>query len=130
VSETKQFPILDVITVASGILVSDHGIGAVYELCGFMLDDTLMTHQLPAASRACEAALTEQHPWLAITLRPPQGDMPALKAWCAQIVAEHGDTLPIASIGNPDWKRGNALNDLVDIAGDRPIIAVETPDAS
>ena len=122
-SETRLFPTLDVITVSTGILVSDGGIGAVYELAEFMLGDTLMTHQLPAASRTGEPELIRQHPWLA-EVNPPRGDTPALKAWCAAVVAERGETLPVASIDSPAWVRGNALADLEDIRAGKPIIGV------
>jgi hypothetical protein len=129
VSETRDFPTLDVVTVYTGTLVSDQGIDSVYKLCGFMLNDELMTHQLPAASRACEESLAVQHPWLAL-LDPPRGDVAALKAWCAHLVEQYDDTLPVASIDEPAWKGGNALADLFDIAGDRPVIGITPPEAS
>lgn len=124
----RDFPTLDVITVYTGVLVSDRGIGSVYELCGFMLgDEGLMTHHLPAASRTCEAPLAAQHPWLA-ELDPPRGDIAALKAWCAQLIDQHGETLRVASLDDPDWLGGNALTDLLDIAGNRPVIGITPPE--
>lgn len=64
-SETRRFHIGDVITVATGTLVSLRHIDAVYDLCGYMTgQENLMSHQLPRASRECEPALREQHPEL------------------------------------------------------------------
>lgn len=122
-STTRTFPTLDLVTVRTGILVSDRGMESIYDLCGHMLGESLMTHQLPAASRACESALDEQHPWLA-GLDPPKGDLPALKAWCAALVEEVGAQMQVESIEDPPRKRHNALADLVQIAAGRPVVVV------
>lgn len=96
---TRTFPTLDLVTVYTGILVSERHMDSVYDLCGFMLADDLMTHQLPAASRACEPALAEQHPWL-VDLEPPRDDLPALKTWCADLVERVGTEMDVTPIGN------------------------------
>jgi hypothetical protein len=59
---SKTFDTLDVVTVSTGVLVSDRGIGSVYEVLNYLLDDDLMTHQLPAASRAVEPSLPTAAP--------------------------------------------------------------------
>jgi hypothetical protein len=123
---TQGFPTLDVVTVTTGRLVSDRGIDSVYEVCGYVLgDDGLMTHQLPAASRACEPVLYAQHPWLA-ELEPPES-LADLKAWCATVVEERGPVMAIrpATDGERMWQVGNAMRDLLDIAAGRPVISVE-----
>ena len=122
-SESRTFPTLDIVTVHSGLIVSDRGIDAVYELCGYMLGDSLMTHQLPNASRACLGDLERQHPWLR-ELSPPKGDVAALKAWCADLVESRGAEYEVEPITEPDWVRGNALPDLEQIRNGRPVIAV------
>lgn len=121
---TREFPTLDVVTVYTGTLVSDRGIDSVYELCGWMLDDQLMTHQLPNASRVLEPCIAEQHPWIA-DLEVPKGDLPALKAMCARIVEEHGDTLTLERPESPEWVAGNAMTDLRQIADGRRVIEVD-----
>lgn len=121
----REFPTLDVVTVVTGVMVSDRGIDAVYDVCGHVLGDTLWTHQLPAASRACEPALVAQHPWLR-DLDPPSGDLDALLAWCDALVGEHGPALTVAPAEDTTWVPGNALRDLVDLAGGRPVVAVVT----
>ena len=122
----SAFPTLDLVTVHSGVLVSDSGIAAIYTLCGHMLrDDSLMTHQLPNASRACMADLERQHPWLA-DLDPPAGDIPALKAWCADLIERVGAEHWVEPIDQPEWVTGNALRDLHDIAEGRPVMVVKS----
>lgn len=123
-SETKEFPTLDVVTVATGVLVSDRHIAAVYEVCNWMLDDNLMTHQLPNASRTLEPYILREHPWI-LMWDLPKGDVPALKAMCAQIVEKHGDTVTVTRPESPEWVTGNAMPDLRQIAGLRRIIQVD-----
>lgn len=122
---TREIATLDVVTVYAGIMVSDRLIGAVYDVCGWMLDDPgIMTHQLPAAATACMPALAEQHPWLA-DLDPPRGDLTALRTWCADLLAQHGPTLTVRRPDSPPWVTGNALRDLADIADGKPIIVIK-----
>lgn len=125
----REFPTLGVATVATGVLLYEGGIGSVYEVCGHVLgDEGLMTHQLPAAASASTPVLYAQHPWLR-DLDPPRGDLPALAAWCEQLVAEHGETLQVRA-ADPDevaWRQGNALRDLADIMEGRPVVVVHVP---
>lgn len=123
-SDTKEFPTLDVVTVATGILVSDRHIESVYDVCGWMLDDSLMTHQLPNASRTLRPHILQEHPWI-LMLDLPEGDIPALKAICARIVEEHGDTVTLTRPESVEWVTGNAMPDLRQIAGARRIIQVD-----
>jgi hypothetical protein len=121
---TKEFPTLDVVTVATGILVSDRHLASVYEVCGWMLDDTLWTHQLPNASRTLQPHILREHPWIML-LELPTNDVPALKALCAQIVEEHGETVTLTRPEAPEWVTGNAMPDLRQLAGARRIIEVD-----
>lgn len=121
-----EFHALDVVTVTTGRLVSDRGIASVYEVCSHVLgDDSLMTHQLPAASEAATPSLVDQHPWLA-DLEPPD-DLDELWAWCAAIVAEHGERLEITPAEDPQWVQGNALRDLSAMTS-KPVIGVVMDD--
>lgn len=126
-STTKEFPTLDVVTVATGTLVSDRGIDSVYEVCGWMLDDKLMTHQLPNASRTLEPHILREHPWI-LMWDLPKGDIPALKAMCARIVEEHGDTVTLTRPESVEWVAGNALADMRQLAAGRRVIQVNLDD--
>lgn len=119
----KEFSTLDVVTVTSGVLISARLLDAVYDVCGWMLDDTLMTHQLSAASRVVEPYIIGQHPWVA-SLRVPGYPGPALKSFCERLVETRGETLTLTRPDSPAWERGTALSDLVETAGDRPVIVV------
>lgn len=49
--ETKSFHIGDVLSAMTGTLVSPRHIGGVYDVLNWMTGESLMTHQLPRASR-------------------------------------------------------------------------------
>lgn len=126
--ERRFFHTLDLVTVYTGIMVTTRGIEAVYELCGYVLGDSgIMTHQLPGASRACKPALLEQHPWLE-GLEPPVNDLPALAVWSDDLVDRVGPAQRVSPARGAEWVPGNAMRDLLDIAGDRPVIGVVATD--
>lgn len=63
--DTREFHIGDILSVTSGRLVSPDHIGGVYNLLGWMVDEDLMTHQLPRVSEECEGFLRDLFPDLA-----------------------------------------------------------------
>lgn len=105
------------VSTYTGTLLGDFG--GIRRVCAFMLNDPdVMTHQLPAASRACEAALIAQLPWLA-ELNPPRDDLTALRVWLDDLLLTRGLALDLEPIPAPDWIPGNGLNDLLDLAAHR-----------
>lgn len=121
----RTFKTEDVISATTGILCGS--IDGVYDVLGYAVGDSLFTHQLPAASRAAEAGIVAQHPWLA-DAHPPTGDVPALAIWLSETIAEHGETLDLVPVADVQWVPGNALTDLVDMVGKDRVIAVVAPE--
>lgn len=62
-SEDKEFPTLAVLSATSGVMLTRH-IGELYEVLNHVLGMSLMTHQLPNASRVAEPYILSQHPHL------------------------------------------------------------------
>lgn len=60
----KLFHISDVLSITTGRLVSNRHMDGVYDILNFLTGDNLYTHQLPRASRECEAWLRTQFPKL------------------------------------------------------------------
>jgi len=60
----RTFPLGHILSVSGDKLVSPDGIGAVYDLLGYMTGDPPMTHQLPRFARECRPHLHRQMPWL------------------------------------------------------------------
>lgn len=69
--ETRKFPLNVVLTVTTGRLLTkscgpdDNGIGDLYDLLGWMTDDSPYTHQLPRFCSECKPWLLAQFPRLA-----------------------------------------------------------------
>jgi hypothetical protein len=105
--ETKRFPLRVLLTVTTERLLTkgkgprDNGIGDLYELLGWMTDDTPFTHQLPRFNDECKPWLLRWFPGLqkandAIPhmealahLQGPQG----IESWLEALVAG----------GQPEW---------------------------
>lgn len=120
-TEQREFTTGAVISAATGKMCCD--LDELYEILGWLVDDTLMTHQLPAASRAVEDDLKRQHPWVA-DLDTSVVDRDNVRAWYADVCETHGARISVHRPESVDWLQGNAIQDLQDIAGDRPIVAV------
>lgn len=126
-TETKTFPTLDVVSASTGILVCE--LYDMYDVLNWMLNDSLMTHQMPNASRTVQPYLETQHPWLA-ELNLPAGNIPELVRITEEILDEHGDTLTLERPENPEWVRRNGLTDMLQTADGRPVFQVNLPEAS
>ena len=59
---TKKFNTADVLTLTTGLLLTE--IGNVYKILNFLTGDDLYTHQIPRASNYCIPSLREQVPQL------------------------------------------------------------------
>jgi hypothetical protein len=124
-SETREFTTGAVITVATGKMCAD--IGEIYEILNWLIGESLMTHQLPAASRAVEADVLRQHPWIS-ELDTNSVNRENVRAWYDEIVERYGPRTTVSRTEGIDWVHGNAIQDLVDIAGERKIIGVQLPE--
>lgn len=116
---TKELPTAAVVSVASGRLACD--IGQIYDVLDWVLDDALMTHQLPNASRAVQPFLEVEFPWLTELDLPEGGGADFTEAVFA-LVDLHGATLEVPQWDAAPWVQGNAMADLEVIAAGRPII--------
>lgn len=99
---TKDFHIGDILTVTTGIFCAPTGVGAIYNILGWMTGDDLMTHQLPRAGRECEADLKRQHPDLAAIVMPKFSGEAEGRAWLAEQVGIYGETRPVAPLAAAD----------------------------
>lgn len=83
--ETKKFPLRVVLTVTTGYLLtepngpSDNGISDLYEILGWMTNDSPFTHQLPRFGQECKPWLYRWFP----ELRVADGALSKLDAWLA-----------------------------------------------
>ncbi len=123
---TRTFHIGDILTITDGRLVSPRHIEGAYDILGWMTGDSLMTHQLPRASRECEENLRQQHPDLAAVKVPEGlGSEEAVLTWLAQQVAVYGESREVAPLPPQDHTRIDPLVELRMLRPDAQIIAVQ-----
>ena len=127
-TETKDFHIGDVLSVAPGRLVSPDHIGGVYKILEWMSgEEGLMTHQLPRVSRECEPYLIEQFPELTAEPFPesfPNG-MADVMAFLATLYPKYGERVLVARIPKEAHTAINPLSELAMHYPDKPVIVVD-----
>lgn len=129
-SETKDFHIGDILSVTTGRLVSPRHIGGVYDILGWMVGESLMTHQLPRVSRECEPHLKAQHPDLNEIVVPDSvNSEESLLFWLAEQTERYGVTRPVRRLPAADHTQIDPLAEIAMMRPDLPIISIEVPDA-
>lgn len=125
---TKTFHVGDIISITDGHLVSPRHVEGVYDILNWMTGESLMTHQLPRASRECEDNLKAQHPDLAEVVFPEgEHTKETVLAWLAGVVEQFGETREVAPLPEGDHTRIDPITELKMMRPDAEIIAVEIP---
>lgn len=128
--ETREFHIGDILSVTTGRLVSPRHIGGVYDILGWMVGESLMTHQLPRVSRECEPFLREQHPDLAAVQVPDDlRDEHAVMSWLSHMVSVHGETRAVPKLPAEDHTPIDPITEIKMIRPDMPIIELRGDDS-
>ena len=108
---TKQIHISDLLTVITGRLLSLNHMDGVYETLDYLSGQSLMTHQLPPASRAFEPVLRERFPQLAGIEIPEIASVEHLKEFIASVASEHGEYFEVEPM--PSFIEGVDLDELL-----------------
>lgn len=111
-TSTREFHIGDVISVATGTLVSLRHMDGVYDLCSFMSGESLMTHQLPRVSRECEPSLRQQHPALLAETIPAIQSRDEAEAWLRTLYPAYGETVLVEALEEQDHTTINPITEL------------------
>jgi hypothetical protein len=112
VTETRAFPLADVLSITTGKLLTRGDGAALDDILNWMTRDHLAWWQAPRATDACTEALTAQHPFLADLLPPADLDQPDLYAWLVAAEERHGRELTIRQLD--DWKHQDPAQELLD----------------
>ena len=111
---TKEFHIGDVLSITSGILVAPSGMDGICAILDHMTGESLFTHSLPRAARACEPVLLEQFPELTeIEVPTGMSGREEVDAWLAGIVEAHGATRQVAPLA--EWESKDPIVELIEI---------------
>ena len=115
-----------VITLGDGRLAC--GIGAVYEALNALLDDDLMTHQLPRAGRFVKPHVQAACPW--VTDLPPldlegvEDKRAAVLEWVGRIGAEHGPLHTVPDLAG-QWVHFDPFDEAEAMVGKCRVTVVE-----
>lgn len=133
--ETKAFGIGAILSITGEAMMCD--IGDIYDLLGWMTGESLMTHQLPRASRECEDFLREQFPDLAAIEVPAwsrtqgwdnltyDGKVSRITAWLGALPG--APTREVPRLPDGDHTYIDPFSELRMMRPDMPIIAITAP---
>lgn len=114
-TEPRAFPLADVLSVTTPLLLSERKVEGLTDLLNWMTGDALELWQLPRAADEARPALIAQHPFLA-DLQPPAASgrlrKVTLSMWLATATMTHGGTLDVLPL--TDWVHQPPLQEFVD----------------
>jgi hypothetical protein len=130
-----EFHIGDILSITDGRLISLDHIDGVYKILNYMTGESLMTHQLPRASKACRPILLKQFPKLAsddikekidylvklLRYNQKEGtskkDMKLLLVgyFGSKIIPKYGEFLDVSQIKRGDYERKNPIAEIVEM---------------
>jgi hypothetical protein len=113
-TDTRDFPLADILSITTGRLLSHRHMDGVYEILNHLTGDNLMTHQLPRAAETCRPALIAQHPFL-------------VDLTVAEAETKHGTSFPVTPLAV--WERRNPIAEAVEMFGPDRVIPVVLPEA-
>lgn len=122
-AETKLFPTDKVMSVVTGVLVSD--IGGVYEVLDWMTGESMFTHQLPRVSREAMPAILAMHPQLqSAIVEAAQVNGDNYRTWLATWIDRFGPEIAIPKMSTDQHERIDPMSELAEkVSPDRIVIA-------
>lgn len=118
----KSFPTLAIISVTSGRLLTrpnseGNGIEQIYELLGWMTDDTPFTHQLPRFADECKPWLLRWYPELAGLQEEIDAccDAGEVEALANDLDNRFGKMLAVSKLSKDAHETKHPLEELIDL---------------
>lgn len=123
---TKTFHIGDILSITDGHLVSPRHIEGVYDILNWMTGESLMTHQLPRASRECEDTLRRAFPDLA-EIQVPDGlnSEGKVRTFLASLTSKYGTHRDVPRLDPLDHTHIDPIEELVLANPNATVIVVE-----
>ncbi len=124
IPDVRRFSLGAVLSVTTGRLLAP--MAELYDLLNFMTGDNLMTHQLSRASDECAPVLLGRHPRLRDVVVPDELDgWEDVERWVASQAERLGARVTVATLDPDDHTRIHPLTELVMMAPNMPIIAID-----
>lgn len=126
---TKLFPTASVLSTITGVLVSEQGIGAVYEVLNWMTGESVYTHQIPRIGEEARPVVLELHPHLAQACEEAKQINPDnWRQWLETWEERYGDMIAVPKMTADQHERIDPLSELAERVHPDKIIIV-SPDA-
>jgi hypothetical protein len=103
-SRTRPFPLGDVLTVATGHMVSTGGMADVQAVVDWMAGRPVSYGELLPFAADCRAGLLRQYPAFADVVVPKFPDVFVRWDWLAGQAAWYGSTCDVAPLSAPCWQ--------------------------
>lgn len=109
---TKTFNLSDVLSITTGVLLSDRKMDGVYDILNFMTRDDLYTHQLPRARDAVLPSLLQQFPQLTDIVVPKFDTPESVEPWLQTQRDLFGDTFVVSPVAEGTFVRIDPITEL------------------
>lgn len=136
----RSFHLSDILSVTHDRLFSTRHMEGVYDICNFMTQDNLFTHQLPRVHAECKAHLLALHPQLNELSLVTDEEILAMKLvngrpaewwkpWLDTQIARFGEYLDVTPIPKGIHEYKDPIAEAVEMVGsDRVIVVGEKGD--
>lgn len=122
---TKRFDLGDVLSISTGLLVSERHLDGVYDILNWTTEDNLFAHQLPRAMRQARPWLARWFPELPSGDETPEGYTEATwREWLAAQKAKHGAYRDVPRIPRDDQSHRDPLGEFAEMVDPDKIIVV------
>lgn len=91
----RVFHLGEILSVATGKMLSLRGMSGIYDILNYMTDDNLFTHQLPRASDECKPRILEQYPQFKDIVVPKFENKTDFVRWISIQTAIYGENLVV-----------------------------------
>ncbi|TCM56192.1 hypothetical protein C8J36_103564 [Rhizobium sp. PP-F2F-G48] len=122
---TKIFPVDAVMSTVTGILVSEAGIGCIYEVLNWMTGESVYTHQIPRISREAAPVLIALYPDMQSAIdEASQVNGDNWREWLATWRARYGDEIAVPVMNIAQHERIDPMSELVEMVSPERIVTI------
>ena len=123
--KTKTFPIDAVMSTLTGFLVSESGIGCVYEVLNWMTGESVYTHQIPRISREARPVLLAEYPDMQAAIdEAEQVNGENWRDWLATWTERYGTEIAVPVMNIAEHERIDPMSELAEMVPPDRIIAI------
>lgn len=123
--KTKLFPIDAVMSTVTGILVSEDGIGCVYEVLNWMTGGSVFTHQIPRISREAVPVMLALYPEMQAAIdEAEQVNGENWRDWLAKWTERYGPEIAVPVMNIAEHERIDPMSELAEVVHPDSILTI------